>query len=88
MKKRGLKQTETVLKSELKIQPVEEYALQSELEDSVSVANYILFYNPNESSPEKYQDSYSSFREWIYNSSLDMYRVRESLFRLIKLQSL
>lgn len=76
MKKRGWKQTETVLRSEAKLQSIDENAFLADLEDNVNVANYILFYNPSEATPERYQESYTAFREWIMNSALDMYRVK------------
>jgi transcription initiation factor TFIID subunit 5 len=75
LKKRGFKQTETVLRGEAKLQNVDESAFLTDLEDNVNVANYIMFYNPNEATPERYQESYAAFREWIMNSALDMYRV-------------
>jgi hypothetical protein len=39
-----------------------------------------MFYNPAETAPEKYMESYTAIREWIYNSSLDMYRVSDNFF--------
>jgi len=74
LKKRGFKQAENAFKSEAKVQTVEDIAFTTELEDNVSVANYIMFYNTSETAPEKYHESYIILREWIYNSSLDMFR--------------
>lgn len=76
LKKRGYQQAAASLQQESKLQTVsiEQLASNATLDHDVSVANYIMFYNSTESSPQRYIESYVKLREWIH-SSLDLYKV-------------
>lgn len=75
LKKRGYKQAELHFKQESNLQtvPIEQLTSNATLDHDVSVANYIMFYNSTESSPQRYIESYVKLREWIH-SSLDLYK--------------
>jgi transcription initiation factor TFIID subunit 5 len=80
LKKRGYRQAEASFKQEANLLhhsslPLDQLASNASLDHDVSVANYIMFYNSNEtSSPQRYIESYVKLREWIH-SSLDLYKV-------------
>eukprot|EP00026_Physarum_polycephalum_P004444 Phypoly_transcript_04463.p1 GENE.Phypoly_transcript_04463~~Phypoly_transcript_04463.p1 ORF type:complete len:668 (+),score=124.44 Phypoly_transcript_04463:86-2005(+) len=75
LKKRGYKQAEMHFKQESNLQtvPLDQLTSNAALDHDVSVANYIMFYNSTESSPQRYIESYVKLREWIH-SSLDLYK--------------
>ena len=75
LKKKGYRKAESVFREEAQVDSLPRVAHSLELESSASVANYIMFYNADESTTESYEVSYASLRDWIY-SSLDLYRVR------------
>lgn len=76
LQKRGYKQAVAFFKQEANLQtvPLEQLTSNANLDHDVSVVNHIMFYNSNESSPQRYFESYVKLREWIY-SSLDIYKV-------------
>lgn len=76
LKKRGYEQAAMHLRQESNLQtvPIEQLTSNATLDHDVSVANYIMFYNSSESSPQRYIESYVKLREWIH-SSLDLYKV-------------
>ena len=76
LKKRGYNNSLVHFAQESNLQtiPIEQLTSNATLDHDVSVANYIMFYNSTESSPQRYIESYVKLREWIH-SSLDLYKV-------------
>lgn len=75
LRKKGYIRAELTLKEEAGLQSIEGLAHNLNLLTDLNVANYIMFYNPNEQYPSIWSDSYAGLKEWV-ESSLDMYKVR------------
>lgn len=43
------------------------------MESDAAVVNYIMFYNQEENTRTRYDESYTKFRDWVH-SSLDLYK--------------
>jgi hypothetical protein len=74
LKRKGYTKTETLFKQEAQIQSLEELAANIQLETDLNISNLLLYYNGRQYSPKRYEESYSAFRNWVYNS-LDLYKV-------------
>jgi hypothetical protein len=77
LRKKGYMRAEMTLKEEAGLQSIEGLAHNLHLLNDLNVANYIMFYNPNEQYPSIWSESYASLKEWV-ESSLDMYKVRRN----------
>lgn len=75
LRKKGYLRADVALKQEAGLQSIEGLTHNLNLLTDLNVANYIMFYNPNEQYPSIWSDSYASLKEWV-ESSLDMYKVR------------
>jgi transcription initiation factor TFIID subunit 5 len=73
LKRKGYIKTEALFKEEAQIQSLEELASNIQLETDLNISNLLFYYNVRENSPKRYEESYSAFRNWVYNS-LDLYK--------------
>jgi len=83
LRQRGFKQAEDISRIESKVQSLEQMAFN--VDSNPTLTNYLSLYNPLESVPSGYDESYGALRNWVY-ASLDLYRVC-CCFRVLVIRS-